>query len=90
MLKAEPSIWHWRTSAGAEVDLILEYGGTFFPVEIKAKTNPNGHDARGILAFKKTYPNLNIGTGVIVCACKEVRWVREGVLGIPWNLGVGV
>jgi len=88
LLDMEPGIWHWRTRAGAEVDLILEYGGTFFPIEIKAKTNPNGHDARGIIAFRKTYPDLKIGTGLIVCACKEVRWISENVMAVPWNLVV--
>ena len=88
LLGMEPGVWHWRTGAGAEVDLLLEYGGTFFPIEIKAKTNPNGHDARGIIAFRKTYPNLNIGPGLIVCACQEPRWVSENVMAIPWNLVV--
>jgi len=67
-------------------DLILEYGGTFFPIEIKAKTNPNGHDARGIIAFRKTYPQLEIGPGLVVCACKESRWISGNVLAVPWNL----
>ncbi len=88
LLDMEPGIWHWRTRAGAEVDLILEYGGSFFPIEIKAKTNPNGHDARGIIAFRKTYPDLKTGVGLIVCACKEVRWISENVMAVPWNLVV--
>ena len=57
--------------AGAEVDLLLEYGGVFYPIEMKAKTHLNGHDARGIIAFRKTYPGLNIGTGLILCPGKE-------------------
>jgi hypothetical protein len=64
----------------------LEYGETFFPIEIKAKTNPNGHDARGIIAFRKTYPHLNIGPGLVVCACKESSWISEEVMAVPWNL----
>ncbi len=88
LLGMEPGVWHWRTRAGAEVDLILEYGGTFYPIEIKAKTNPNGHDARGIIAFRKTYPELNIGPGLVVCACREARWVSENVMAVPWNLVV--
>jgi predicted AAA+ superfamily ATPase len=88
LLDMAPGLWHWRTRAGAEVDLILEYGGTFFPIEIKAKTNPNGHDARGIIAFRKTYPQLNIGPGLVVCACKESRWISENVMAVPWNLGL--
>jgi len=88
LLPTEPASWHWRTAAGAEVDLLLEYGGTFYPIEIRAKTNPSGHDARGIIAFRKTYPKLKTGTGLIVCAGKETRWVSNGVLAIPWDLSI--
>lgn len=88
LLPTEPVTWHWRTRAGAEVDLLMEYGGMFYPIEIKAKTNPSGHDARGIIAFRKTYPHLKIGTGLVLHAGKEVRWVSEGILAIPWNLAV--
>lgn len=53
------NVYHRRSHGGAEVDLFLETNGTFFPIEIKAKSNPTKQDARGIDAFKQTFPTIS-------------------------------
>jgi uncharacterized protein len=65
-LSTKPNLYHWRSHGGAEVDLIIEMDGIFYPIEIKAKSHPTKKDTRGITAFRKTYPNLNIGKGLVV------------------------
>ncbi|KKT72624.1 MAG: hypothetical protein UW70_C0105G0007, partial [Candidatus Peregrinibacteria bacterium GW2011_GWA2_44_7] len=40
LLATKPNFYHWRASSGAEVDLILERDGKFFPIEIKATHQP--------------------------------------------------
>jgi predicted AAA+ superfamily ATPase len=76
---------HWRTNAGAEVDLIIEKDGKFFPIEFKAKTNPTRKDARGILQFKKDYTHLNIQKGLVIHGGTEIIPLGEHAIGIPWN-----
>jgi predicted AAA+ superfamily ATPase len=76
---------HWRSSSGAEVDLIIEKNGMFFPIEFKAKTNPSGMDARGITQFKKAYPHLNVQKGLVVHGGKEILPLSPDVVGIPWG-----
>lgn len=79
-----PALWHYRAHAGAEVDLILEWGGRLYPIEIKAKTHPARSDARGITAFRSAHPDLDIAPGLIVCAVPEPQRLAPDLYAIPW------
>lgn len=81
-----PGLWHFRTYGGAEVDLILEYAGRFYPIEIKAKSQPTRADGRGITAFRDTFPKLDIAPGLIICAVAEPRQLAEDLFALPWWL----
>lgn len=80
----KPNFYHFRTHSGSEVDLIMEYGGTYFPIEFKMKTNPTKNDARGISVFRDTYPKINIAKGVIVCSIETPRAISENCIAIPY------
>jgi len=85
-LPTPPAIHHWRTTAGAEVDLILERDGRLHPVEIKLGTNPGRSDLRGIRAFRETYPDLDIAPGLVICpASRPLRLARQEY-AMPWDL----
>ncbi len=84
-LAAAPGLYHWRTAGGAEVDVVLDWNGVRYPVEIKCKTQLSGHDLRGIKSFRETY-----GTrvpGLIVYAGDRCRKVDDLTLAMPWNAG---
>lgn len=49
----EPQIHFWRTSAGAEVDLVVEAGGKLIPIEVKLSATPRPAMASGIRAFQE-------------------------------------
>ena len=83
-LNVQPNLYHFRSHSGAEVDLILELNGTLFPIEIKAKTNPTGKDARGFKAFKNCFPKENIHKGLVICAIPEIRKLTDDSFAIPW------
>jgi predicted AAA+ superfamily ATPase len=85
-LTMPPQVHHWRTLAGAEVDMLLERDGIFWPVEIKSSARITRADARGIVAFRETYPALRHGPGVIVAPVEEVFQLRDGILVIPYDL----
>lgn len=72
--------------SGAECDLLLERDGQFFPIEIKANSNPSRKDARGIELSKAAYPNLNIQKGLIIAPTKTVYAVTKDVIVVPWDL----
>lgn len=81
---SRPGLWHYRAHTGAKVDLILEWGGRLFPIEVKAKAHPTRSDARGIAAFRADHPDLNIGPGLIVCAVTELQRLSPDLVAIPW------
>jgi predicted AAA+ superfamily ATPase len=86
VLNTKPNIYHWRTSAGAEVDFILEIDGRFFPIETKSSTSLSKSDTSGIRAFNETYKGkINIMTGLVIYAGSECYWLNEDVMALPWN-----
>lgn len=81
---APPHASHFRTLAGAEVDLVLEEDGWVFPVEVKLTARPGPMDARGLKAFRETWPDHRIAPGLLVCAVEQPTWIRQEALAVPW------
>lgn len=86
ILPTAPLLYHWRTGAGAEVDLILELDDKLYPIEMKCKTNLTKHDTRGIQAFRQTYPHKKIMPGLILYAGTMCYRVSEDVVAVPWHV----
>ncbi len=84
-ISPRPQIYHWRTHAGAEVDLILERDGILFPVEIKAASNPSRRSTSGISAFRKTYPDKKIAPGLVIAPTDAFRKLSETDYALPWD-----
>ncbi len=78
------NFYHWRTNAGAEVDLIIEKDGGLYPIEIKSKSVLNAYDIRGLNSFRKNYKN-KCKKALIVYAGKELYNIDENVVAVPWN-----
>ena len=85
-LGTAPQVYHWRTHAGAEVDLLLERDGIFWPIEIKTTTRIAAGNARGIAAFRATYPSLRHGPGLIVAPVEQVARLRDEIVFVPYDL----
>ncbi|HCJ12154.1 MAG: GTP-binding protein [Verrucomicrobia bacterium GWF2_51_19] len=87
MLKIMPNFFHWRSHSGAEVDLVLEFNGKYFPIEIKGKTHVTKADTSGLQAFRSAYPHLPIARGLVVCTCESPYILnQDGDIALPWNL----
>lgn len=87
LLSPAPRLHHWRSAGGAEVDLILERDGRFFPIEIKGKTRLSRGDTRGLKAFREAYPALKVAPGLVIGLCDGVEKVSEDDYALPWDLG---
>lgn len=72
-----------RTRDGAEIDYIIEHGGTLAPVEVKWTENPTLQDARHMLTFMKEHPR-EATRGYIICRCPRPMEVHEKVTALPW------
>lgn len=86
VLSPRPNAYHWRTHGGAEIDLIFERDGTFFPIEVKGGSHPERHDAAGIKAFQDTYPRLRMAPGLIVAPAASAYQASDNVYVIPWDI----
>jgi uncharacterized protein len=85
LIATPPQFYHWRLHSGAEIDLILERDGKFYPIEIKAKSKVTTNDASNIKAFRKFYPHLNVQKGLIIAPCESRYPVTENDWAIPWD-----
>lgn len=85
LIPTPPQFYHWRLHSGAEVDLILERDGKFYPIEIKAKTKVTSKDAKNIHTFRTLYPYLNVQKGLIVAPAESKYAVTENDWVIPWD-----
>lgn len=50
---SEPQIYFWRTSAGSEVDIIVDNHGRLVPIEVKLSTTVRPDMASGVKEFQK-------------------------------------
>ena len=75
-------MYHWRTSGGAEVDIVLDMNGKLFPIEVKAASKLSGHDTKGIRAFIDTYPKKS-SPGIIFYAGTECYKINNFTWVVP-------
>ncbi len=86
LLSPKPQVYHWRSAGGAEVDLVLERDGKLFPFEIKVKSQLAKRDARGIKAFRDSYPNLDIQPGIVMAPTDKIEKISDDDFAMPWNV----
>lgn len=84
-LTSVANCYHWRSHGGAEVDLILERDGAFYPIEIKCKSRPTSSDASSIRTFRQTYPKLKIMPGLVIHAGDETYPIDRETLALSWK-----
>lgn len=78
-LNEEIEMSFFRTSDGAEVDLVLEKHGRTIPIEIKSSTAPG--KLSGLRSFLRDHE-----VSAAYCACRTPRaYSQEGVRFIPWQ-----
>jgi predicted AAA+ superfamily ATPase len=51
----DPRLYFWRTSAGVEVDIVVETGGKLVPIEVKLSATPRPSMASSIKIFRKDF-----------------------------------
>lgn len=79
-----PEILYWRTTAGLEVDFVIEHRGKLLPIEIKSTARPATSDVRGLVAFREEYRRKCAGALLLHCG-DTVQWLANGVLAVPWH-----
>jgi predicted AAA+ superfamily ATPase len=78
-----PELFHWRTSTGEEVDIVIEAGGRLVPIEVKATRTPRGGDTAHLRTFLTEYPD-QASAGLLLHDGDQVGWITPKVLAAPW------
>ena len=81
-----PNLYHWRTHRGAEVDLLLERDGVFYPIEIKAGSQVSRKHTSGIQSFRRTYDAIRIAPGMIIAPIEKPLLLSETDVAVPWDI----
>ena len=71
--------WHWRTAGGAEVDLLVESGGSLVPVEIKLHSSPTRSLTRGMVSCLH---DLGLHKGFVIYPGKETYAMGKGIAAV--------
>ena len=79
----EGMLHHQRTRDGAEVDFIIEHGGTLTPIEVKWTEHPRVNDARHLLTFLDERPQA-ARHGYVICRCPRPLQLHDKITALPW------
>ncbi len=78
-----PEVFYWRTTAGEEVDLVVDLGGDLLAIEVKARVRPRVGDARHLLCFREEYGDRVLGC-LLIHGGDEIEWLAPRILAVPW------
>ncbi|RKX47713.1 MAG: hypothetical protein DRP64_00295 [Verrucomicrobia bacterium] len=82
----KPDLFFWRSHDGLEVDLIIQIGGTLYPVEIKRNNTPKTSFLAPLNQFKKiATPQFQLGEGQLVCQTENPGPLPNGNQSLPWQ-----
>ena len=76
-------VFYWRTTAGEEVDLVIESGGRLLPVEIKSTGRPRLADAARLRSFRAEHGE-GARAGLLLHTGSTLEWLAPDVLAVPW------
>lgn len=74
--------FHYRTGAGAEIDLLLEGEFGLLPIEIKYSQNVSGRELRAIRDFIQ---ERKCRMGIVINNDENIKLYDEKLIGIPFS-----
>ncbi len=79
---ARAPCYFYRTSAGLEVDLLVDLGDRFEAYEIKFSSSPNAEMTRALVQFKSEYP---VEKAALLNLRKEKLPFSNGIMAEHWS-----
>lgn len=81
----EPLIYFYRDTNQKEIDLLIEYDRTLYPIEIKTSASPDKKMVKAFGILKDNLPEseITIGTGVIINQYPKRFWLAEDLVALP-------
>ncbi len=85
LLGRAPDLFFWRSHDGLEVDLLVQAGGRFIPVEIKLTATPTLRHLEPLNKFKALAGDEAAATGVLICRVEQPQSLPHDNLALPWQ-----
>jgi hypothetical protein len=79
----DPRVYFWRTSAGVEVDILIDLGMKLIPIEVKLSATPSPSMANGILSFRKDFGKKS-PNGYLIHPGDILLPLGENVIAVPF------
>jgi len=84
-MEMQATLNFWRTNNGAEVDFVVENGQKLYPIEIKAGSQINSIELRGLESFIEAEAE-KVSFGIVIYRTDKVQFIKKNILGLPLNL----
>jgi len=79
-----PQLYFWRTSSGAEVDIVVDAGGTLIPIEVKLSATPRPGMADHIATFRNIFGD-KAAPGYVIHPGEIRLPLAPGVIALPFS-----
>ena len=78
----KPPLYYYRDKDKKEIDLIIEDGGTLYPIEIKTTSDPTKSMTNAFRLIDRI-PGKEAGMGAVICLAKERLPLKNNVWVLP-------
>jgi predicted AAA+ superfamily ATPase len=78
----EPRIYFWRTTAGTEVDFVVETEGRLVPIEVKVSATPRPAMTAALKTFRRDFA-ARAGPGYLVHPGDTTLPLGDGITALP-------
>ena len=79
----DPRVYYWRTTAGTEVDIVVETGQKLVPIEVKLSGTPRAAMASAIKTFRKDF-GAKAMPGYVVHPGDVTLPLGSGIMALPF------
>ncbi len=79
-----PQLYYYRDKDGREIDFLLVYDGTLYPLEVKRSATPQPDWIRAFSSLRRF--STPVGQGGVVCLYPQLLPLAEDALAIPIGL----
>ena len=83
ILNKNYKVCYWRTSAGAEVDCVIDMGSRVVPIEIKSSSYVAQSEIKGLKSFLSDYSKI-AKHGYVITMGNRKEALSDNVTSIPW------
>lgn len=82
----EPPLYFYRDTNQKEIDLLIEYDRTLYPIEIKATATPTKTMAKAFSILRDNLPpnEISLAQGIIINQYPQKMWLADNLLALPF------